>query len=336
MFQFLGLLILSFFITGLLLFSFIDFLYKLKLRKQKQKTRDAFEKPTPIFDKFHAWKAGTPVGGGLLIILVVTLLTFWAYGLFALKVRPWEMFVLLFSFLSFGILGLYDDIKKTFASRLPGAFGLKLRHKLFLQVILALILGAVFYFKLGYNFIYIHWLGPVNIGPFFIPLATFVIVAFTNAFNISDGLDGLASGLLMICLFAFWLMAATLLDPTLAIFIALWLGSLLAFLYFNIYPARIHLGDVGALSFGATLAVVGLLTGKILALAVVGGVFVLEVISSLTQLMGKKYLGRKIFRVAPFHLWLQERGWEEPKIVMRGWLVGVVLAIFGLWLSGIK
>ncbi|MDP3998556.1 MAG: phospho-N-acetylmuramoyl-pentapeptide-transferase, partial [bacterium] len=147
---------------------------------------------------------------------------------------------------------------------------------------------------------------------------------------------GLASGLLMICLFSFWFLAATLLDPTLSIFIAVWLGSLIAFLYFNIFPARIWLGDVGSLSFGATLAVVGLLTGKIIALAVIGGFFVVEVLSSLIQLLAKKFWGRKIFAVSPLHLWLQNRGWGEPKIVMRAWLAGVMLAIFGLWIAGIK
>lgn len=333
--KFLGLSILAFLLTTLLLFPFIDFLYQRRFRRLKQKTRDALDQPTPIFDKFHSWKAGTPIGGGLLMIAVVTFLTLWSYALLGLQTKPWEIFVLLFTFLSFGILGFYDDIRKIFGVKDSGFFGLRLRYKLILQIALALIIGTIFYLKLGYDFIYIHWLGMLPIGPLFIPLAAFIIVAFTNAFNITDGLDGLAPGLLLICLVAFWLIAASLLDPTLAVFIAIWLGALLAFLYFNIYPARIYLGDVGALSFGATLAVVGLLTGKTLALAVVGGVFVLEVGSSLMQLLSKKYLGRRIFRVAPLHLWLQERGWEEPKIVMRAWIVGVIFAIFGLWLAGI-
>lgn len=332
--QFLGLLLLSFFLTSILILPFIDFLYKLRLRRQKQKTLDAFEKLTPIFDKLHGWKAGTPIGGGALVIAIATFLTLWSYGLLNLEIKPWEIVVLLFTFISFGLLGLYDDIKKTF--RNSGFFGLRLRYKLLIQVILALIIGAILYFKLGYDFINIRWFGIINIGPLFIPLAAFVIVAFTNAFNITDGLDGLAPGLLMICLFSFWILAAALLDPTLAIFIAVWLGSLIAFLYFNIYPARIWLGDVGALSFGATLGVVGLLTGKIIALAVIGGIFVLEVTSSLVQLLAKKYWGKKVFTVAPLHLWFQNRGWEESKIVTRAWLAGIMLAIFGLWIAGIK
>lgn len=333
--KFLGLSILSFLLTAILLFPFLDFLYQRHFRRLKQKTRDALNQPTPIFDKFHSWKAGTPIGGGVLMIVVVTLLTLWSYALLGIQAKPWEIFVLLFTFLSFGLLGFYDDIRKIFGVEDSGFFGLRLRYKLILQIALALIIGVIFYFKLGHDFIYIHWIGMVPIGPFFIPLTVFIVVAFTNAFNITDGLDGLSSGLLLISLVAFWLIAASLLDPTLAVFIAVWIGALLAFLYFNIYPARIYLGDVGALSFGATMAVVGLLTGKVLALAIVGGVFVLEVGSSLIQLLGKKYFGRKFFLVAPLHLWLQERGWEEPKIVMRAWIVGVIFAIFGLWLAGI-
>lgn len=332
--KFLGLLILSFFLTSILILPFIDFLYRLKLRRQKQKTLDIFEKSTPIFDKLHGWKVGTPIGGGLLIIAVTTLLTLWSYGLFAIKIKPWELTAILFTFISFGILGVYDDIKKTFKH--AAFFGLRFRHKLIIQIILALVVGLILYFPLGYDFINVRWFGIISIGPFFIPLTVFLIVAFANAFNITDGLDGLASGLLMICLFAFWVLAAALLDPTLSIFIAIWLGSLIAFLYFNIHPARIWLGDAGALSFGATLAVVGLLTGKIIALAIIGGIFILEVTSSLVQILSKKYWGKRVFAVSPLHLWLQNKGWEEPKIVARAWLAGVMLAMFGLWLAGIK
>ncbi|MBI3385374.1 phospho-N-acetylmuramoyl-pentapeptide-transferase [Candidatus Gottesmanbacteria bacterium] len=334
--QLLGLLLLSFLITSLLLVPFIDLLYKWKLRRQNQETRDVFDKLTPIFDKLHGWKVGTPVGGGLLIILVVTIMTLWSYGLFGFTPKVWEIFLLLFSFISFGLLGLYDDIRKTFGYQRGGFFGLRLRHKLLFQIILALIIGILFYTKLGVDFINIHWFGTVEIGIFYIPLAAFIVVSFANAFNITDGLDGLASGLLLICLTAFWVISSTLLDPTLAVFIAIWIGSLLAFLYFNIYPARIWLGDVGALSFGATLAVVGLLTGKIPAVAIIGGVFVAEVASSFLQLISKKFLGKKVFHVAPLHLWFQNKDWGEPKVVTRFWLIGILFAIFGLWLAVIK
>lgn len=331
--QALGLLILSFIISFLLFVPYIDKLYGWNIRRKVQTTKDAFNKRTPIFDKFHNCKAGTPIAGGLLVIIIVTILTLWSYGILNMTPKIWEIFVLLFSFISFGVLGALDDIKKIFGLKKEGFFGLRLRHKLIIQLVLALFIGLIFYFKLGYSFVYIHWLGSLPIGPLFILLAAFVIIAFTNAFNITDGLDGLSCGLLMICLTAFWAISATLLDATLGVFIAIWLGCLIAFLYFNVFPARIMLGDVGALSFGATLAVVGLLTGKILAIAIVGGVFVIEVASSLIQLLSKKYRGKKIFPVSPLHLFLQYKNWEEPKIVMRLWLVGILFAILGLWIA---
>lgn len=333
--QLLGLTILSAFITLILLIPFIDFLYKVKLRRQVQQTRDPMNQRTPVFDKFHAWKVGTPFGGGILIILVVSILSLWAYGMLGVVVKPWELFVLLFTFFSFGILGLYDDVKKlVYAS---GTFwGLRFRHKLVIQMILALIIAYVIYAQLGYNFIFIHGIGLAPVGWLFVPFAAFVIVAFANAFNITDGLDGLAPGLLLICLGAFLAISTSQLDDFLGVFIAILMGSVAVFLYFNIYRARLWLGDVGSLSLGAVLAVIGLLTGKTIALAFIGGVFVLEVSSSLLQLLSKKYLGKKLFSVSPLHLYLQKKGWEEPKIVMRAWLLGFMFAILGLYLAFIK
>lgn len=329
--QLLGLTISSFFVTAILLVPFIDFLYRIKMRRQEQETRDMFNKRTPIFDKFNAWKTGTPVGGGLLIMVVVTVWTFWAYGIFNTPLKPWEIFVIFFSFLSFGLLGFYDDLKKLVGKR-EGFFGLRFRHKFIIQWILALIIASVFYLQLSYSFVYIHGFGIINIGILFIPFAAFVIVSFANAFNITDGLDGLAAGLFLICLLAFLVINSSI-DQQLGIFIAVLIGSVAAFLYFNIYKARLWLGDVGSLALGAVLAVVGLLTGKVLALLIIGGVFVLEAGSSLVQLLSKKYLGRKAFPVAPLHLLLQLRGWEEPKIVMRAWLIGFFFAIVGIFIA---
>ena len=302
------------------------------MQRQKQVTKDMFDKKTPIFDKFNSWKAGTPVGGGLLIIIVTVIWTMWAYGMFGLMLKPWEVFVLFFSFISFGLLGFYDDYKKL-SGKKNGFFGLRFRHKFIIQWVLAIIIATVFYVQLSYSFIFIHGLGVVNIGILFIPFAAFVIVAFANALNITDGLDGLASGLFLICMLAFLVINSQQLDEPLGIFIAVLIGSVAAFLYFNIFRARIWLGDVGSLALGAVLAVVGLLTGKVLALIIIGGFFVIEVCSSMIQLLSKKYLGRKAFTVAPFHLYLQNRGWEEPKVVMRAWLVGFFLAILGIFIA---
>jgi phospho-N-acetylmuramoyl-pentapeptide-transferase len=152
---------------------------------------------------------------------------------------------------------------------------------------------------------------------FYIIFSAFVIVSFANAVNIADGLDGLASGALLIALLAFWAVARSIIDVPISIFVAVWIGGLIAFLYFNIYPARIFLGDAGALSFGATFAVIGLILGKLCASN--NRRYILSELSSFIQLLSKRYRG-KYFKAAPFHLLLQYFGWEEPKIVMRFWM----------------
>jgi len=337
----LGLLIFSFCLTSALIVPFINSLYQIKFQRKEQVTTDAFGKRTTVFDFFHSHKAGTPVGGGILLIGVIcsvfaTIFPVLKYlGIEITNVYPLapEITIIFFSLLSFGAIGLYDDIKKFFGIKKSKFFGLRLRHKLLLQVLSGVILGLMMYFWLGINFINIPFLGHIALGPWFIIYASFVIVAFANAVNITDGLDGLASGLLLFCLFGLWVLSASILDTTLSIFVALTIGSLIAFLYFNIYPARIFLGDVGALAFGASLAVMGLLLGKTIALVVIGGIFVAEIASSLLQLLSKKYLKKKIFPVSPLHLWLQAIGWEEPKIVMRAWMTGIILTALGVWLA---
>lgn len=328
-----GFAILSFAITALLLVPFIDFLYKIKLQRKDQRTRDMFNKRTPIFDKFSKDKIGTPFGGGLLIVAVVTVISLWTFGLFSVDIKAWELFVLLFAFIGYGALGFYDDLRKILNKGTDGIFGLRFRYKFLLQWILAFIIAAVFYYQLGYSFIYLHWLGKVSLGILFIPFAAFVIVSFVNAFNITDGLDGLASGVFLIALIAFLTISHALLDLSLVLFISILIGAIAAFLYFNIFPARLWLGDVGSLSLGAVLAVIGLLTGKTAAIGVIGGVFVIEVGSSLIQILGKRFLGRKILPVAPLHLYFLEKGWGEPKTVMRAWLFALVFALIGLYIA---
>jgi|SRR5579859_197220 len=337
----LGFLIFSFMVTSILLVPFINTLYRLKFQRVKQRTLDVFGKITPIFDKFHNFKAGVPVGGGLLIIMVVSLsfaVIFPMLKFMGIKVTgvydiAKEMNIVFFTFLSFAMLGLYDDVKKFFHFEKEQFFGLRMKHKLVLQIILALIIASLLYFNLGISFVNVPFIGIFHIGPLYIPFAAFVIVAFTNAVNITDGLDGLAAGVLMISLFGLWYLSASILDIPLSMFLALWLGSLIAFLYFNIFPARLFMGDVGALAFGATLAVVGLLLGKIIALLVIGFIFVFEIFTSTTQLLSKRFRKKKVFPVSPFHLWLQHAGWPESKIVQRAWIAQIMLTIFGVWLA---
>lgn len=340
---YLGLLIFSFIITSILIVPFINVLYKLRFTRRKEAPKTG---KVPVFDKMHDIKAGTPLGGGILVILVVSLLFAALFppisymGVFisaAYNVQE-EIKIIFFTFLAFGLLGLYDDFIKLFGKMEAGSMGmwvgLKRKQKFALQWVIALGASYMIYQNLNIDIIHIPAIGKVlDLGIFYIPFGAFTIVSFANAYNITDGLDGLAAGLLVICLFAFWMITASSLDTPLSVFIALWIGSMMAFLYFNVWPARIFMGDAGALAFGATLAVIGLLTGKIFALIVIGGIFVIEALSSLVQIFGWRVLKRAILPIAPAHLLFQVRKWEEPKIVTRAWLAGIMLAVFGLWLA---
>lgn len=338
---YLGLLLFSFLTNSLMVIPFINLLYRLRFQRQKQKTLDFQNQPTSVFDKFHSQKSGTPVGGGLLIIFSVSLLFAILFPLIKMSNIfissnyriDREITIIFFTFFSFALLGLYDDILKFFSFEKTGFFGLRMVHKLVLQLILSLTIATYLYFNLGINFIYIPFLGAVSLSWFSIPLNTIIIATFANFFNITDGLDGLSCGLLMIALFAFWFLSSTSLDTPITLFLALWLGALIAFLYFNIYPARIWLGDVGSLSFGATFALIAIILGKLVPLIIVGAPFIVEGVSSGIQIISKMYFRRKVFPAAPIHLTLQKYGWEEPKIVFRAWLAGIILAIFGLWLG---
>ena len=243
-----------------------------------------------------------------------------------------EINVIFVTFILYGLLGLYDDIIKFFGKQ-TNLVGVSWRFKLVAQVVIGLGIGWYMFNGMGISIINIPYFGVIDLGWFFVPFSAFIIVAFSNAVNVTDGLDGLAGGLLMITLFALIILATSILDTPITLFLALWLGGILAFLYFNTYPARITLGDVGALSFGATLAVIGLLLGKIIAVAVIGSIFILEISSSSIQMFGKRFLGRRLLPLSPVHLWLQSIGWEETKIVTRAWLAGIILALFGLWLA---
>lgn len=335
-------MVVSFIVTAVLFVPFIRLLFQLHFTRQKE-TEEKREGATQQFyeiRKIHAVKAGVPTGGGILVSIVVFLLSLFMVNT-AIRTPSflpgydlhWELAVILVTFGGFAILGFYDDLIKIFGFKKTGFFGLRMRHKLLVQWLVALLAAGILYFQMHIDFVFIPFLGIIKLGIGYFFLAAFLIVTFANAFDITDGLDGLSCGLLIICLLAFWALSATNLDSVLTTFIPIWIGALAAFLYFNIYPARIMLGNMGGLAFGATLAVVGLLSGKIIALFLIAGLFLAEGASSFLQLFSKKFLPRRIFPIAPFHHWLQLIGWEEPKIVARAWLAGIVLAAFGLWLA---
>ncbi|MCJ7792492.1 MAG: hypothetical protein MUP45_00730 [Candidatus Marinimicrobia bacterium] len=340
---FLGLLIFSFLITSLAIVPFINLLYRLKFTRRSELPKKG---QVSLADKLHHWKVGTPVGGGILIIFMVSLLYALLFpllkylGVYITAVHPLrdELNIIFFTFIAYGLLGLYDDLIKFFGKAEKAPLGIRLginrRVKFLIQIVLGLTIGAMLFINLKIDILHLPLTDyDFHLGWLYIPFTALIIVAFANAYNITDGLDGLSTGLLMICLFAFWILSFTVLDTTLSVFLALWIGAIIAFLYFNIFPARIWLGDSGALAFGATLAVVGLLIGKIFAMAFIGGFFILEVTSSLIQIIGIRVFKRRVFKMAPFHLLLQARGWEEPKIVSRAWLAGLMLALLGIWLA---
>lgn len=335
----LGILILSFIVHSAAIVPFVNFLYHLKFFKR----RSAISKEKTDEASIHIRsKARTPEGGGLLILIITSLI--FAFLMPILKRLGFEIThvypitdeinVIFFSFISFGVLGLYDDIVKFFElDREEGYTGLKTGYKFLIQIFLGLIIGAMMYLNLGIDIIHIPFLGVIHFGAWFIPLAAFLVVTFANCVNITDGMDGLAPGLLMISLFGFLLLSTSILDTPLSIFIALWLGGLIAFLYFNVFPARLFMGDVGALAFGATFATIGLLTGKVLALLIIGLPFLVDGFSSLVQILGVKTLHHRLLPIAPLHYYLLKIGWTEPKIVQRAWLMGIMLVIFGIWLA---
>mgnify|MGYP000868804566 CR=1 FL=1 len=340
----LGLIVVSFLITSILIVPFINFLFKKKLTRRVE----GGAKSKSLFDQMHDKKAGTPIGGGILVIFVVAVLFLAIMPIIEFFGIPKnsafnlsdEQFILMFTLISFGLLGFLDDYIKIFGKPKPGRWGsvvgLTKTQKFSLQVLLSGLVASHLHFILGISFVHIPLIDwTIQLGILYVPFAMAMILFFTNAFNFTDGLDGLASGLLMIFLFAYIVIAAGNLDTPLFVLIAVWLGSLISFLYFNTWPARIWMGDAGALSFGSMIAVIGLITGNVATMFVIGGLFVVEAASSLIQIISIKLFDRKVFKIAPIHHTFLANGWEEPKIVIRAWLAGVMLAVIGLWLASL-
>jgi phospho-N-acetylmuramoyl-pentapeptide-transferase len=324
-------LLLSIGITGLLAIPFINLLYKLKFQRQREFVQKDL-KSAHLIDQLHDWKVGTPNAGGLLVIFVATLLGLVIYQFTSFKFN-WTIGILAFTLIMFGLLGFYDDLRKFLEQPDTGVWGLRAWQKLAVQLVFGLTIGWMLYAQMGMDAIRLPFDYELVLGWWYVPFAALVVATMSNAFNITDGIDGLSSGLLLIALSAFMFLAVTFATADVVVFIAVLMGSLLSFLYFNIYPARMWMGDTGSLAFGAALAVIALLSHNVFVLPIIGGMFVVELCSSIIQMVSLRYRGKKVFLIAPIHHHFEALGWNETKVTMRFWLFGVVFAFVGLWVA---
>ena len=208
--------------------------------------------------------------------------------------------------------------------------GLRFRYKLILYTVVAAIGAWWFYFKLGFNAIHIPFWGGLYLGWFFIPFFVLAVVGISSAVNLTDGLDGLAGGALLMSFVAYGLIAFLQGKYDLAAFIGVISGALLAFLWFNVFPARFFMGDTGSMGLGVLLAVIAFLTNSLVILLFIGFIFFLEALSFFLQLIWRKLFKRKLFLSAPIHHHLQARGWPEAQIAMRFWIIALVMSIIGV------
>lgn len=333
MVKLLGILLFSFGATLLAAIPFIDLLYRLKFQRKRESQKDVFGQFTSIVNRLHGWKVGTPNAGGILVILITIAFSTLFYWLTRFSLN-WTAYILYITLIGYGLLGLYDDVRKFYGLKLSGAWGLRIRYKFLLQIIVALIIGYLLYTQVGLASIHVPIFNfDISLGSVYIIWAALVIVSTTNAINITDGLDGLATGLTLFALAAFWFLTTQAGLGDVSLFIAVISGSLLAFLYFNIYPARVWLGDTGALSLGAMLAVIALMLDASLVLPFIGFVFVIEAASSLIQMVSKGLLRKRVFLAAPLHHHFEAKGWDETKVTMRFWLLGALSAFVGLFVA---
>ncbi len=269
----------------------------------------------------HFGKAGTPTMGGMLVVAVVLFLAM------ALRIEDTSTLTPMLALGGVGILGAIDDYVN-----IRTGVGMRGRWKLVWQTVVALL--AAFYIQRHFeldalNIPFVDQ--PIFIGSFaFILFVAFVIVGTSNAVNLTDGLDGLAGGVLIFSFVAYLLIAANQEgQANLAVFCALVIGALMGFLWFNVHPAQIFMGDSGALGLGATLAVVATITGQLPLLSIVGIVFVAVIMSVVLQVLSFRLRGRRIFRIAPLHHHLELVGWAEEKITLRFWIVAALAGLLG-------
>src|SRR3989344_1676056 len=315
---------LSFLVAMLWTPIFTDFLYKNRLGKKIRQT-GFDEKAAPIFYSLHKHKENTPTMGGLLIWITVAVITL------VMNLNQARTWLPLFVLVSTGLVGAADDLMNIYGVG-PNRGGLRFRWKLMLYAIIALIGAWWFYSKLGWNVLSIPGIGQLEIGAWYIPLFVIVLVFTTFSANETDGLDGLAGGVMALAFAALGIIAIVQGKPELAAFCGTVLGALMAFLWFNIYPARFFMGDTGAMALGMTLGILAFLTDTVFILPIIGLVLYIEGLSAVVQILSKKLRhGKKIFLSAPIHHHFEAKGWPEPRITMRFWIISAVSAMTGLF-----
>ena len=266
----------------------------------------------------HQVKSGTPTMGGMMIILGLTVAT--------LVFSPWtkEVMLALFVILGHFLLGFLDDYIKVVRKHNEG---LKPRQKLLGQIIIA---GLVAVFGGLPTDLWVPFVGNIDFGFFFYAFMMFVMVGITNAVNLTDGLDGLASGTVAVASLFYMLVCAAMGKGELAIMLAATVGACLGFLKFNYHPAKIFMGDTGSLALGGVMAAAGILTHTELLLALIGFIFVCETLSVIIQVASFKSTGKRVFLMSPIHHHFELKGWSELKVVWVFWTVGLVMGILGL------
>lgn len=295
-------------------------------KKPREKTVTG-EKAT-IINSMHAEKHKRliPTMAGLIFVVAVCVVTL------LMNLSRGQTWLPLAAFAGAGFVGLIDDIINIRGSG-KGVAGLPSKLKLLLIFLIALIGGWFFYYKLGVNSIHIPWGGDLHLGWLIIPLFVVVVVSTANAVNITDGLDGLAGGLVSNAFGVYALIA--FLDGRYGVagFCMTICGALLSYTWFNIFPARFFMGDSGSFALGTALGVVAMLTDTVLLLPIIGIVFVAEAGSVVLQITSKKLRGgKKIFKVSPIHHHFEASGWPETKVTMRFWVLGQIAAVIGLML----
>lgn len=271
----------------------------------------------------HQHKMGTPTMGGVIVILTLVIIVW--------LLVPYNKYVLwsLVATVGFGLIGLIDDLIKYLKKR---SLGLLTMQKLFLQIIFALIVAYCVQQNtdLGTEIWLPFFKNSINLGRMFIPFLVLVLVSSVNAVNLTDGLDGLAAGLIIIAMLSFALIAYVQNILPMSLFSLIVAFTSFGFLIYNFYPARIFLGDVGSLALGGALASVAIFTRTELFLLIIGGVFAIETLSVILQVVSVKLRGKIIFKMSPIHHHFELCGWKEPKIVIRFWVAGIILAIIGI------